>query len=92
MTTSAPSTLNLQLRKFNMEWIDDDKVVVLIGKRETGKSYLTRDLLAHHQNIPIGTVISGTEGANSFYTKFVPSLFIHKYSTHIFIFYPCRII
>jgi hypothetical protein len=61
-----------------MEWIDDDKVVVLIGKRETGKSYLTRDLLAHHKDIPIGTVISGTEGANAFYTKFVPSLFIHE--------------
>ena len=31
-------TFNLQLRKFNMREISDDKVVVLIGKRETGKS------------------------------------------------------
>ena len=71
-------TFNLQLRKFNMREISDDKVVVLIGKRETGKSFLTKDLLYHHQDIPIGTVISGTEGANEFYTKFVPSIFIHE--------------
>ena len=29
----------IQLRKFNMNEIDDDKVVVLIGKRDTGKSF-----------------------------------------------------
>ena len=49
---------NLQLKKFDMKQIADDKVVVLIGKRETGKSFLVRDLLYYHQDIPIGTVIS----------------------------------
>ena len=38
-----------------------DKVIVLIGKRDTGKSFLCKDLLFHHQNIPVGQVISGTE-------------------------------
>ena len=60
-----------------MSSIDDDKVVVLIGKRQTGKSFLVRDLLYYHQDLPLGTVISGTEAANSFYGKMVPSLFIH---------------
>lgn len=69
---------NLQLRKFDMRTIKDDKVIVFIGKRETGKSFLVRDLLYHHQDIPIGTVISGTEGANAFYSKMFPSLFIHS--------------
>ena len=68
---------NLQLTKFNMKDIKDDKVVVLIGKRETGKSFLVRDLLYHNQNIPCGTIISGTEGSNKFYSKIFPSLFIH---------------
>ena len=36
-------------------------VIVLIGRRDTGKSFLVKDLLYHHQDIPIGTVISGTE-------------------------------
>ena len=68
---------NLSLKKFNMNDIKDDKVVVFIGKRETGKSVLVRDLLYHKQDIPVGTVISGTEGANSFYSSIMPSIFIH---------------
>jgi len=71
------SQANLQLKKFDLTSIADDKVVVLIGKRETGKSFLVKDLLYYHRNIPIGTVISGTEASNSFYGKMVPSLFIH---------------
>lgn len=52
-------------------------VVVLIGRRDTGKSFLVRDLLFYHQDIPIGTVISGTEAGNGFYSSHVPKLFIH---------------
>lgn len=68
---------NLHLKKFDMSKIPDDKVIVLIGKRETGKSFLVKDLLYYHQDIPIGSVISGTEAANSFYGSIFPSLFIH---------------
>ena len=67
----------IQLKKFNMKDITHDKVVVLIGKRDTGKSFLCKDLLYHHQTIPAGQVISGTEAANSFYGEIVPKLFIH---------------
>ena len=70
--------MNLELKKFDMSEITDDKVVVLIGKRDTGKSYLCRDILYHHKNIPVGQVISGTEGANQFYSNMVPKLFIHN--------------
>jgi hypothetical protein len=69
--------MNLELRKFDISQIKDDKVVVLIGKRDTGKSFLCRDILYHHAGIPVGQVISGTEGANQFYSKIVPKLFIH---------------
>ena len=69
--------MNLELRKFDMSEITDDKVVVLIGKRDTGKSFLCKDILYHHQQVPVGQVISGTEGANMFYSKIVPKLFIH---------------
>lgn len=69
---------NLRLTKFDMSRIRDDSVVVFIGKRDTGKSFLIRDLLWHKRMIPIGTVISGTEGANSFYSQIVPSLLIHE--------------
>ena len=40
-------------------------------------------MLYYHQDIPIGTVISGT-GGNGFYGKIVPKLFIHdEYNTAI---------
>mgnify|MGYP003325550541 CR=1 FL=1 len=70
--------MEIKLRKFDMTEIKDDKVVVLIGKRDTGKSFLVRDLLFYHQDIPIGTVISGTEAGNGFYSAHVPKLFIHE--------------
>ena len=67
-----------------MSEIKDDKVVVLIGKRDTGKSFLCKDILFHHRDIPVGQVISGTEGANQFYSKMVPKLFIHgEFNTQI---------
>lgn len=75
--------MTLELKKFNMKEIsfkpDENKgpVIVLIGRRDTGKSYLVRDLLYYHQDIPIGTVISGTEAGNGFYSEHVPKLFIH---------------
>lgn len=82
--------MNLQLKKFDMRQItfkpNENKgpVVVLIGRRDTGKSFLVRDLLYHHQDIPIGTVISGTEAGNGFYSTHVPKLFIHdEYNTSI---------
>ena len=53
--------MNLELKKFDITSIKKDKVCVFIGKRETGKSFLVRDLLYYHQDVPIGTVISGTE-------------------------------
>ena len=70
--------MEIQLRKFDMSQITHDKTVVLIGKRDTGKSFLCKDILYHHQNIPVGQVISGTEMANEFYQKIVPKLFIHE--------------
>ena len=80
--------MTLELKKFNMRDItfkvNENKgpVIVLIGRRDTGKTVLVRDLLYYHQDIPIGTVISGTEAGNGFYKEHVPKLFIHdEYNT-----------
>ena len=75
--------MTLELRKFDMRSISfsphesKGPVIVLIGRRDTGKSFIVRDLLYHQQDIPIGTVISGTEAGNNFYSEHVPKLFIH---------------
>ena len=82
--------MTLELKKFNMRDIsfrpNENKgpVIVLIGRRDTGKSFLVRDLLFYQQDIPVGTVISGTEAGNSFYSEHIPKLFIHdEYNTSI---------
>ena len=76
--------MSLELKRFQMNSISfkaneaSGPVVVFIGKRGVGKSYLVRDLLYYHQDIPIGVVIAGTEEGNGFYGKMVPKLFIHN--------------
>lgn len=82
--------MNLELKKFDMKQISFDPnenkgpVIVFMGRRDTGKSFLVEDLLYYHQDIPIGTVISGTEAGNGFFGKHVPKLFIHdEYNTAI---------
>ena len=76
--------MTLELKRFDMKSIkfkaDENKgpVVVLIGRRDTGKSFLCKDILYAHRNIPAGSVISGTEAANEFYGSMVPPIFIHE--------------
>ena len=85
--------MNFNIKKFNMNMIrercdlDSRKapMIVLIGKRDTGKSFLVRDILANcREAFPIGTVISGSEVASPFFQDLVPSKLIHdKYNPQI---------
>lgn len=74
----------LQLRKFDPRKMADDVVVMIIGKRNTGKSILARDILSYKQHIPHGIVISPTEHAQGFFKSFVPDLYIyHEFDSRI---------
>jgi hypothetical protein len=85
--------MNFQLRKFDINMIKDrceidsrkSPMMVIIGKKDTGKSFLVRDILFNTQQcFPVGTVISATEVANEFFQHMVPSKFIHdKYRPEI---------
>lgn len=70
--------MQLQLRKFDVSNIKDDKIVVLIGKRGTGKTELLKDILYFKRDFPIGTVINPTESANKSFSSIVPPIFIHE--------------
>jgi hypothetical protein len=70
-------SINLQLKKFDLRKIKDDKIFVVLGKRHTGKSFLTKEILYYHRDIPTGVVLSPTENANHYYQDFVPKIFIH---------------
>jgi len=69
--------MNIQLRKFNPASMKDDKVCVVIGKRNTGKSTLVTDILYHKKHLPAGIVMSATEEGNHHYQQYVPDLFIY---------------
>lgn len=85
--------MNFNIKKFNMDMIRDRcsldsrkaPMIVLIGKRDTGKSFLVKDILANTRDaFPIGTVISGSEVASPFFQDLVPSKLIHdKYNPNI---------
>ena len=85
--------MNFQIRKFDIKTLIDrceidsrkSPMIVLIGKKDTGKSFLVRDILANTREcFPVGTVISGTEVANPFFQDMVPSKLIHdKYKPDI---------
>jgi hypothetical protein len=77
-------SVSVNLKRFDMKRIPQDAVCIFIGRRRTGKSTLVRDLLFHHQDMPLGTVISGTEESNGAYGKMIPPIFIHgEYSAVI---------
>jgi hypothetical protein len=84
---------NFTLKKFDINMIKDrcemdsrkSPMMVIIGKKDTGKSFLVRDILFQTQQyFPVGTVISATEIANEFFQNMVPSKLIHdKYKPEI---------
>ena len=73
----AEADRSLRLKKFDLDAMEPLAVILAIGKRRSGKSFLVKDLLSRHQSIPTGLVMSATESANQFFGDFVPSVFIH---------------
>ena len=63
--------------QFKPSDINDNDNILIIGKRNTGKSTLLCDILYHHRHIPWGVACSPTECANSFLCNFIPKPFIH---------------
>ena len=69
---------HLSLRKFDPSKMKDVVTCVIIGKRNTGKSVLAKDIMYHKRHLPGGIVMSATEEGNSFYGSWVPNLFIYN--------------
>ena len=72
----------IEIRKFDISKMKKDCVALMVAKRRSGKSFLTRDLCYHFRDIPSGVIISPTEQASPFYGSgpkaFFPPLFVHK--------------
>lgn len=70
--------MDITIRRFDPSRMDDRRVCMVIGKRNTGKSVLTKDIMFHKKHIPAGMVMSGTEEGNGWYSSWVPDLFIYN--------------
>lgn len=75
---------NLPIRPFKLEWLDENPSICMIAKRNSGKSWVCRDILMHFRHIPGGVIISQTENTKPFYGRFFPNLYIHHaYSSEL---------
>lgn len=76
--------MEFNIRKFPMHKMPKNSIIVTIGKRNTGKSFLIKDILYHVRDIPLGSVISHTDKLTNYYSKFIPGMFIYdRYESKI---------
>ena len=81
---SKKKQVEIGLSKFNMRWIGDNKILVLIGARGRGKSTVLLDYLHCNRDLPFATCISPTDDLNSTYSPHIPSRFIfNKYTPEL---------
>lgn len=66
-----------QILEFKLSRMVIDPSIVMIAKRGSGKSFITRDLVYNYRKIPGGCVLAPTDRMNSFYKYFFPDLYIH---------------
>lgn len=72
-------TSSLKLKKFDPSQIKSNSVVMCIGKRGTGKTTLTADILYHQKkNFDAGIAFSATEESNGFWANHICDTLIHQ--------------
>lgn len=71
-------SFEFNIREFNMSQVGDNRVLIFIGKRGSGKSKAVLDYLYNNQDLPMGTCISPTEDYNNTFTGKIPSIFLHE--------------
>lgn len=68
--------VGIKLEKFNLERIQNNKIIVMVGSRGRGKSTILLDYLYHNQDIPFATCIAPTDSYNMTFSPHIPSRFI----------------
>lgn len=70
--------MDLTIHRFKPKNMADNRTCMIIGKRNTGKSVLLKDIMYHKRHLPVGMVMSGTEEGNSWFSGWVPDSFIYS--------------
>lgn len=69
--------MNLDIKYWDPSTMRDGAVVLIVGRRGSGKSTVAEDLMSYKRGVKRGICISATEKANAFWTNHIPSCFIH---------------
>lgn len=67
----------LKITEFKLTSMTGDPAIVLVAARNSGKSYIIRDIMYTLRHKPAGAVISPTDRLSSFYKNFFPDIYIH---------------
>lgn len=74
----------LPIQEFTLDEMVINPSIIMIAKRGSGKSWVTKAILHEHRDIPVGLIISPTEKDNPFFSKFFPDSYIfYAYDTRI---------
>ena len=68
----------IPIKKFDINNMVDYCTIAIIAKRASGKSFLTKEIMFQKRNIVSTIVISRTEKLNSFYSEFIPDIYIYS--------------
>lgn len=74
--SNKKKTRVLNINKLDLRTIPDGSVVVVAGKRKSGKTVLLRDLLYHKRHIPVGMILSPTEEEQCAFESIIPPEFM----------------
>ncbi|AYV77429.1 MAG: packaging ATPase [Dasosvirus sp.] len=74
----------IPIREFKLEDMVDNPSIIMIAKRGSGKSWVTKAIMYNQSDVPVGLVISPTEKDNPFFVDFFPDSYIYyKYDSKI---------
>jgi len=84
MNVESQAGDKLPIQEFTLDKMCRDPSIIMIAKRGSGKSWITKAIIYKHADIPVGVIISPTEKDNPFFVDFFPDTFIfYKYESKI---------
>jgi hypothetical protein len=67
----------LPISEFKMEEMVSHPSIVMVAKRGSGKSWVTKAMIHQYQDIPVGVIIAPTERQNCFFANIFPNSYIY---------------
>ena len=69
--------MKLKVNRFNMDTMKPHRIIIIVGKRGTGKSVMQRDIMKHiADKVEFGIAMSPTEETTSMFREHMPDSFI----------------